>query len=205
MHVGINEFGVEFVVNWCMHVHVYVKSMISPCFEKNWLFRASNWSFEMICIHACLHVLHILENGFECGFNWLTFGAWILKLSFETCYTLNLVKFSRIWAQEVEFGVVECLAWAWEADLEIPDVASSLERRIPRASENLCPGIRSSDHRATIARKITASSIFLLFRQTARAKDFSLERILWFWSYARAEKVSLERSPYFQQSLQNVF
>ena len=48
MHVGINEFGVEFMVNWCMHVHVYDKSMISSYFEKNWLLRASNWSFELI-------------------------------------------------------------------------------------------------------------------------------------------------------------
>ena len=151
---------------------------------------------------TCLNV--VLENGFEFGSNWLTFGAWIHKLSFETCYTLNLVMFSRIWAQEVEFGVVECLVWAWEADLEIPDLASSLERRIPRSSEHLCPGLRSSDHRATIARKITASSIFTVL-QTTRAKDSSLERSLWFWTYARAEKVSLERSSYFQHSLRNVF
>ncbi|KAF5936711.1 hypothetical protein HYC85_024217 [Camellia sinensis] len=39
-----------------------------------------------------------------------------------------------------------------KADLEIPDLASSLERRIPRSSEHLRPGLRSSDHRATIAR-----------------------------------------------------
>ena len=121
---------------------------------------------------TCLNV--VLENGFECGFNWLTFGAWIHKLSFETCYTLNLMMFSRIWAQEVEFGVVECLVWAWEADLGIPDLASSLERRIPRSSEHLCPGIRSSDHRATIARKISASSIFTV--STDRSSEGLLAR-----------------------------
>ena len=125
-----------------------------------------------------LHVHIVLgkwfEIGFEYGFNWLTFGGWIHKLSFETCYTLNLVLFSRIWAQEVEFGVVEYLGWAWEANLEIPDLASSLERRIPRSSEHLCPGLRSSDHRATIARKITASSIFTV--STDRSSEGFLAR-----------------------------
>ena len=168
-----------------MHVHLLVILHEFIMFLKKWVYLNKLWRLNLVWIHACLHVLHILENGFEYGFNWLTFGAWIHKLSFETCYTLNLMMFSRIWAQEVEFGVVECLVWAWEANLEIPDLASSLERRIPRSSEHLCPGLRSSDHRATIARKISASSTFTVL-QTARAKDSSLERSLWFWTYARA-------------------
>ena len=168
-----------------MHAHIAVIDHVLIWFwkEMSSFEQALELQFGLKLIHACLNV--VLENGFECGFNWLTFGAWIHKLSFETCYTLNLVMFSRIWAQEVEFGVVECLVWAWEADLEIPDLASSLERRIPRSSEHLCPGLRSSDHRATIARKISASSTFTVL-QTARAKDSSLERSLWFWTYARA-------------------
>ena len=94
---------------------------------------------------------------------------------------MSLKCFPRIWAQEVEFWVVKCLVRTWETNLEIPDLASSLERRIPRSSEHLCPGLRSSEHRATIARKKSASSIFTVSTDRssegflARAKPLILE------------------------------
>ena len=70
--------------------------------------------------------------------------------------------------------VEECLVRTWKTNLEIPYFASSLERRIPRSSEHLCPGLRSSEHRATITRKITASSIFTV--SSDRSSEGSLAR-----------------------------
>ena len=82
-----------------------------------------------------LNVHLVLEVYLKFVFNWLTFGLWFFKLIFKTCYIMGLKCFSRKWAQEVEFWGVECLVWAWEANLEIPDFGflarakdSSLER-----------------------------------------------------------------------------
>ena len=56
------------LISWqivtCMFI-IKLKSMVPTCFEKNELIRACFGSFEKVWIHACLHVLHVHENGFE--------------------------------------------------------------------------------------------------------------------------------------------
>ncbi|GMP79568.1 hypothetical protein CsSME_00035056 [Camellia sinensis var. sinensis] len=97
------------------------------------------------------------------------------------------------------------------------NLASSLEQRIPRSSDHRlfratlerrndarssdetyaraksCVS-RSNEHRAGIERKISTTT-----------KKSTLERPLCFDKLTRAKKATLERDPYFQQVLKNIF
>ena len=70
-----------------------------------------------------MHVMFLLGSWkfLWIVFNWLTFGLDFTKLIYKICCSMSFQVFSKKWAQKVEFWTVECLVWAWEANMEILD------------------------------------------------------------------------------------
>ena len=193
----LRHFGlISWLMATCMPIFMW-ESMFSVCFPTIELIRARFESLTLVKNPYIACFESVLENGFDNGFNWPTLGPCMCKLAFETCYSLYWDVFSRIWGQEVEFWMFECLVRTWETNLEIPDLASSLERRIPRSSEPF--GFASSLERASsvVSRVKFEHPVLLLFIRSLERRIVRSSEAFDFGSSLERRKARSSEAPIF--------
>ena len=181
------------------HMHVHILSLVHEFI----LFLRQLSSFEQVI--EALDLIEHMHVTFEvCSwiiveivFNWLTFGPWFYKLSFESCYIMSLKVFSRKVAQNDRIWYIETWFWAWGSNLEIPDFGLPLERGKWHSSGKFAyPALLLCLQSARAGIERLSSVIFTdpVLLQSARAGKFTLERRLLF-------ACSLERDLYFLKIL----